>query len=187
MEIRFWVWIVGSLESSAPWKQAKTQEQKQKFKHPCGGGFRTSIYTYKPVLKAEAPRLIRSLLQGGGRTKVAGKAGQGSSYRAVIGFCCKRLLQGLGCTEGASWLLSCGEGCFIELEQHTCFIFLRRGRIFCASDFFQELASFLGGGEWQAKKKKTWRSRIWGASGLSGDLATQNVLPGFFSVVRDSL
>ena len=67
---------------------------------------------------------------------MGGKAGQGNSYRAVIGFCRKRLLQGLGCTERASQLLSCGEGCFIELEQHTGQKFLpQRSRIFCASDF----------------------------------------------------
>ena len=78
---------------------------------------------------------------------VAGKAGQGNSYRAVIGFCRKRRLQGLGCTERASRLLSCGEGRFIELEQHTGQKFLpRRSRIFYASAFFKSWLFSLAGG-----------------------------------------
>ena len=50
---------------------------------------------------------------------VAGKAGQGKSYRAVIGFCRERRLQGLGCTERASRLLFCGEGWHVGREQGT--------------------------------------------------------------------
>ena len=88
---------------------------------------------------------------------MAGKARQGNSYRAVIGFCRSRLFDGLGCTERASRILFCGEGWLVGREQGTC--------------------------------GKSYRGavRILGLSGLSGDLATQNALPGFFSVVRDGL
>ena len=64
-----------------------------------------------------------SALRGGGlqiwTKNGAGKAGQGNSYRAVIGFCCERLLQGLGCAERASRLLFCGEGWLVGREQGT--------------------------------------------------------------------
>ena len=50
---------------------------------------------------------------------VAGKARQGNSYRAVIGFCRSRLFDGLGCTERASQLLFCGEGWLVGREQGT--------------------------------------------------------------------
>ena len=50
---------------------------------------------------------------------VAGKAGHGNSYRAVIGLCRSRLFEGLGCTERASRLLFCGEGWLVGREQGT--------------------------------------------------------------------
>ena len=61
---------------------------------------------------------------------VTGQAG----HHVVKGLRRKRLLQGLGCTERASRLLSCGKGRFIELEQNTGQKFLpQRSRIFCGS------------------------------------------------------
>ena len=61
-----------------------------------------------------------SALRGGGlQIWTARKAEQGNSYRAVIGFCHKRLHQGLGGTERASRLLFCGEGRLIGREQGT--------------------------------------------------------------------
>ena len=74
------------------------------------------------------------------------KPAQGNSYRAAIGFCCKRLFLGVGCTERASRLLSCGEGHCIELEQHTAQKFLpQRSRILCASAFFKSWLLSLAG------------------------------------------
>ena len=99
---------------------------------------------------------------------VGAKGGQGNSYRAVIGFCRKRLLQGLGCTERASQLLSCGDRCFIEVEQHTGQKFLpQRSRIFCASDFFTSWLLSLAGGICKvgAERRQSilpWGSRILG-------------------------
>ena len=64
-----------------------------------------------------------SALRGGAlqiwTKNVAGKAGKGNSYRAVIGFCRQRLRQGPGCTERASRLLFCGEGWLIGRAQGT--------------------------------------------------------------------
>ena len=145
---------------------------------------------------------------------------------------------GLAAQSAASWLLSCGEGCFIELEPtaHGQKFLPQRNRILC-SWLFPELAPFLGGralqGGSRAQTKKSyrgavrilglvafqetwlhrtrfpasflwwgmacrawaghrqkilpWRSRILGLVASSGGLATQNALPGFFSVVRDGL
>ena len=69
-----------------------------------------------------------------------------NSYRAVVGLCRKGLLEGSGCAERVSRLLSCGEGCIIELEQHTSQKFLpQRSRIFCASAFFRSWLLSLAG------------------------------------------
>ena len=61
------------------------------------------------------------LAPGGGGlqiwTTVVAVGRPGNSYRAAIGFCCKRLLRGLRYTERASRLLFCGEGWFLGREQ----------------------------------------------------------------------
>ena len=56
--------------------------------------------------------MVRDGLQGVSRAQAK------NSYRGVLGFRCKRLLQGLGCTERAPRLLSSGEGCFIASAAH---------------------------------------------------------------------
>ena len=56
--------------------------------------------------------VVRNGLQGVSRAQAK------NSYRGELGFRCKRLLQGLGCTERAPRLLSSGEGCFIGRLQH---------------------------------------------------------------------
>ena len=110
MERRFWVWIVGSLESSASWKHDKTQDRNRSAS--ICAVVDSSLYTYLQawVRPTPHPGGDGAPAVGGGGLQIwtkkgAGKVGQGNSDRAVIGFCRKRLLEGLGCTEfQETWL-----------------------------------------------------------------------------------
>ena len=133
-----------------------------------------------------------SALRGGAlqiwTKNVAGKAGKGNSYRAVIGFCRKRLHQGPGCTErfpaSFLWWRMAYRACAGHRQQILPWRRRILGLLACQGPGCTERASrllFCGEGWLIGRAQGT------GATGLSGDLATQNALPGFFSVVKGSL
>ena len=92
MEIRFWMWIAGSLESSAPWKLCPLKarhdpRQKQKCKNPRGGGFEP-LHKWKRLrLKPEAQRLIQeatdSLLWEWGAYKYGQRLWQARPFKEI--------------------------------------------------------------------------------------------------------
>ena len=96
-ERRLWVWIAGSLESSAPWKHDKAQD-KNRSASTCAV-VDSSLYTYlqawvegrspMPHPGGDSPPAVGGAGLQIWTKNVAGKAGQGNSYRAVIGFCRK--------------------------------------------------------------------------------------------------
>ena len=118
-------WIPWKL---CPLKARQDPRQKQKCKNPRGGGFEP-LYILTSLGSRPKPNVSSREQQGlcfkrGGGLQiwtktVAGKAGRGNSHRAVIGFCRRRTLQGLGGTERASRLLFCGEGWLVGREQGT--------------------------------------------------------------------
>ena len=187
MEIRFWVWIVGSLESSAPWKQDKTQDKNRNSSTHAVVDSNLYIYLQALCWKPKPHASSGACCRGG--THKSGRQGRPRKFLPRR----NRIL--LQAASSGAWLhrrrvlapFLWGRVLYRAWAAHGLY-FLRRGRIFCASDFFQELASFLGGGEWQAKKKKKP-----GAVGFGGLVAFQETwlhrtcFPGFFSVVRDSL
>ena len=163
-------WIPWKL---CPLKARQDPRQKQKCKRLRGGGFEAVVYIltspgWGPKPSASSRKWWGPYFRRGGLANMD-KEKALPSYRAVIGFYRTRLLQGLGYTERESRLLSCGEGCFIELEQHTGQKFLpQRSRIFFVlvtfsrAGFFPWPGSFVRWEQSAGKKNLPWRNRMLG-------------------------